>query len=718
MEPQKPKISLKLSPRLSLLKNKYVLASIIAVSIISGFVIYRSFAGTDPASLSQITLEGNLEVVHKDDFINKKSTMGYTLVSDSGVRTKVDLPVEPKERIGKQRVRLKGTMKSGKLVVKQASDNTLLQTSVVGTSATPVLSQAQLATDSTVATAPTPHKTAVILYNYSDNRSEPISAADARNKIFDAPNSASAFFKEESYGKQYLTGIDNPNGDVFGYVTISNQDTSCSNYDWAVAAQAAVTTQGHNLDAYDNLVFVSPAQSCPYGGLGMVNGRFSWVFINSANSLTYTQPIAEHELTHNFGTMHANSYYCQHAGSGATLGDSCEHNEYGDPYDVMGYDIYHGHTYHSNNDLLEVLGWLPSSQIQTISGSGDYSLYPQERNDSSIKSLKILRSYDQYNVPQYLYIEYRQSSPLFDVFPVGDEALKGVMIRSGAAGAIDSHILNVFHETTSTSIAYNSYNLHDGQTVTDIVNNLSIKQLSHTMTKATIRVTQPTPPTPDVTGPSAPTNFTRTMGTTKVNMLQWTASPEKDTSFYKVYRDGKYIGSAYPDGTTSTTITYQDWSSLTTGTHKYFVRAFDYAGNYSALTVGYFTTPNADTVKPTAPANISVSAFSPTVSAPIMAGGTGGGGALICWSAATDNIKVMGYIVNAKNTTTGLVTKLDTRLDYMTGTASCLVDTTKGIAGVAMVDYEIPGSKYAYSVQAYDGDLNLSPPTKLVPFNF
>ena len=91
--------SILIRPSKNILKNKLVLIGILLVSIISGFVIYRSFASTEPTD--QTSLEGNLEIVHKDDFVGKESSEDYTLVSSSKVRTKVTFASEPKEFNGK-----------------------------------------------------------------------------------------------------------------------------------------------------------------------------------------------------------------------------------------------------------------------------------------------------------------------------------------------------------------------------------------------------------------------------------------------------------------------------------------------------------------------------------------------------------------------------------------------------------------------------------------
>ena len=61
------------------------------------------------------------------------------------------------------------------------------------------------------------------------------------------------------------------------------------------------------------------------GGLGYVGAKGSWVQGSFARGVT------AHELGHNFGNWHANSWV-----SSTIIGTGGGHQEYGNPFDVMG----------------------------------------------------------------------------------------------------------------------------------------------------------------------------------------------------------------------------------------------------------------------------------------------------------------------------------------------------------------------------------------------
>lgn len=689
----------------NIVNSKIALIVILAISIISGFFIYRSFAGTDPSLSSTTTVEGTLEVAHKDNLTDKKTETDYSIVSKSGARTSVSFVNEPEGRSAGALVRAKGSVKSNKLEVVATTDLTTLQTS----SATKLLTSSE-------AVSPTTRKLAVVLYNFDDDTSQPIDAVSVRSKIFDAPNSANAFFKEESYGKVSLGGIDNPNGDIFGYVTIPHKTSTCDYQDWGTAATVAINSQGHKLDGYDNVMFVGKLPGCAFQGMGITGGRLSWVD-GAAPFQGSIQPLAEHELTHNFGTIHANSYTCTANGVLTAISDDCKAAEYGDSYDVMGINIQDGHTYHSNNSFLARLGWLSEDKILTIVKSGQYALNPVEGPDGAVKAIRILRGYTALNKPEYLYLEYRQPYGTFDDFSPTDDAVSGVMVRYADPVDIVSYLYGIPRTiTTPKGPGIEIGNtLRDGEAMYDAGHGIKIKQLSHNSSGVKIYIDHPAIPQPDVTPPSKPAKITRTLGSTKVSIIQWQASPEKDTNYYEVYRDNKYVGSSLQlaDGTStpsSKLVEFQDWASLTSGSHTYGVRAVDYNGNYSAYTTAIFVTPAKDTSPPTTPGAVVVSSQKST--------DPGMAEALVCWSASSDNKSVLGYIVNRKNTKTNVAEKIDTRSDAYVGGTPCVVSSAKNLTGIPFFDSQVKGSAYTYSIQAYDADLNMSTATKPVSYTF
>lgn len=136
--------------------------------------------------------------------------------------------------------------------------------------------------------------------------------------------------------------------------------------------------------------------------------------------------------------------------------------------------------------------------------------------------------------------------------------------------------------------------------------------------------------TPDTTPPSVPTNLAATpISTTQIN-LAWTASTDDiAVSGYNVVRDGTPIA-------TTTSPSFSNTGLTANTTYTYAVRAFDAAGNYSALSVGVPATtpppPPPDTTPPSTPTNLSATPVSSTQ-------------INLAWTASTDNVAVTGYNV-------------------------------------------------------------------------
>ena len=193
--------------------------------------------------------------------------------------------------------------------------------------------------------------------------------------------------------------------------------------------------------------------------------------------------------------------------------------------------------------------------------------------------------------------------------------------------------------------------------------------LAVTGTGGTITV-QGSPPPPDTTAPSIPTNLSATAISSSQINLAWTASTDNvATTGYKVFRAGVQIA------TVTTGTAYQN-TGLTAGTaYAYTVSAYDAAGNNSAqsASVSVTTQAAADTTAPSIPTNLSATAIS-------------GSQINLAWTASTDNVATTGYKVSRAGIQIATVT---------TGTAYQNTGLTAGTA-------------YAYTVSAYDAAGNNS----------
>lgn len=170
----------------------------------------------------------------------------------------------------------------------------------------------------------------------------------------------------------------------------------------------------------------------------------------------------------------------------------------------------------------------------------------------------------------------------------------------------------------------------------------------------------------DTTAPTTPTNLqaVRSAGNLK---LTWGASSDAGTFTYQILRDDRVIGTVPSSATAFNTpdVTYAA---------KYFVRAVDATGNYSATTPALLL-GGGDTVLPSAPGTPSlVSATATSVS--------------LTWAAATDDVGIGGYRV--------LRNGVQVSGNITAGTSY----TDNGLA---------PSTAYSYTVVAYDTSGNVGP---------
>jgi hypothetical protein len=144
-----------------------------------------------------------------------------------------------------------------------------------------------------------PRSTAVVLFNFKNDTTQPLSKAQAQSAVFSAPDSMNAYYKELSSSAISLTGItDKINGDAFGYFTIDSDNTDCSNpFIWTDKVDALAQAQGLQLAQYSNVIYISPdAASCGWAGIGYMPGRKS---IIKASMIKDYPKVMTHEFGHN-----------------------------------------------------------------------------------------------------------------------------------------------------------------------------------------------------------------------------------------------------------------------------------------------------------------------------------------------------------------------------------------------------------------------------------
>jgi Gametolysin peptidase M11 len=334
--------------------------------------------------------------------------------------------------------------------------------------------------------AASPRKVAVILANFTNNATQPITADAARTMVFNGATSTNAYFIESSFGVRSLVGKQRSDGDVFGWFTITANDSPCDYSAWGTAARAAAQSAGVDLSGYDHIVHYFPkTAACSWSGVGQVPGRYTW--INGATARTLA-----HELGHNFGLHHASSLSCTDGGVRVSMSGTCTFSEYGDPFDVMGGGYRHFSAYQKGR-----LGWLEAQNMATVTADGTFTVVPIEQKAAGIQSLRV-----PIDSTRFYYVELRQPFG-FDSFSPTSSVVTGVLIHRGTDYALMSRpeLVDMVPGTTSFTDAA----LGVGKTFVDTTAGISITLASLSSAGATVTVDVPggTPVSPPPPPPPA-----------------------------------------------------------------------------------------------------------------------------------------------------------------------------------------------------------------------
>jgi hypothetical protein len=517
-----------------------LLLSCLGVLVLAGFLVgLSSFSG------GRVTLEGRLEVVHGDNFAQGSADFRYRLVTDQAtyeLRFDDQNPQLPRST----RVRVHGT-RNGKEF--------------------DVVPGGVQASGEPVAATTGQKKVAVILFNFSNDGSQPYTPALAYGVAFSNPDSVAAYYAENSHSQLTLTG------DVFGWYTIPVTNANCDFGGWGNAADQQATLDGVNLAAYDYVVYAFPgASSCGWAGLAYLPGTRSW--LNGAGAMGLY--VMAHELGHNFATHHASSLSCVQNGVRVSLSANpadCTADEYGDPNSVMG----SGGTRHHTNFARGNFGWLTAANTKDVTASGTFTLAPVEGDyPGAIQALRIERE-----PGSYLSLEFRQPyGTYFDTYPPNDPVVNGVTVRVTPSYSVLTQSKLV--DATASTTSFLDAPLGVGKTLSDPKTSIQVTTLSVSPSGASVKITfpggrEPPPPPPgaDTTPPTAPTNLIATRSRSGAVALRWSASTDNvGVTSYRIFRDGQFLIAV-----SGTSLSYADQPPA--GTHSYYVRAMDAAGNQS-----------------------------------------------------------------------------------------------------------------------------------------
>lgn len=418
-------------------------------------------ADIQPLVEQEVDIQGKLIFEHTDSVDMKISTDQFYLESVDAnktvQRTPIYFAIKPSLAKLNAMVTLHGSILNGLVAV--AGDS-----SSVNYTSTPT---------TTVSTSLGPKKVAVVLFNFpNDLRTSP-SISDARATVFNnsaqSPKGNTGYYDEVSFGQLNLVGKNNNGGtngagDVYGWVTIPDSYTSaCAYTTWINSARAIVGDE--ILAGYDYVIYASPSVT-DCGGIGGV----TTIGDHSAYIPMWITYVIGHEFGHMLGLSHAGAYDCWFNG--------CNFFEYADPFDIMGGATVGGH-FHASRKLR--LGILASSEVQDITTSGAYTLYPIERRNS-ITQTKLLRILKGSN---YLNLEFRQPS-IWDPWGSTEPIFNGVTLN-------EEGMFSNLIDTTLSTVTLADAPLGLGQTYSDSAAGISITLPSNGIapdkSSATVNVT-------------------------------------------------------------------------------------------------------------------------------------------------------------------------------------------------------------------------------------
>ena len=348
-----------------------------------------------------VALDGRLQVLIEDHPGGRAQTRHYLQTA----RGRVELLTEgaPLKAEAGSRVRLRGRVTGEALTL----DGTTSSVQVTSAAALPAAMGEQ--------------RVAVILVNFQDDTSQPMTREAANTLVFETTNN---FYRQSSFGQTWLSGR------TFDWVTVPYNKSTCVD-GMLIAAEAdkAVAAAGGDLSGYNRKVYMFPRNACSWSGLALVNENPSMAWINGSFNLK----AVGHELGHNLGLRHAHALDCDVSATGNT----CTRLPYGDAADLMG----NVRTGDFSSYAKERMGWLNdgvSPPILTADRSGRYTIEPYASGSVGAKAIKVPRGTDANGTPLWFYLDYRLPLGVDAVLDGVGNLAQGVMVRTVTQGDGDS----------------------------------------------------------------------------------------------------------------------------------------------------------------------------------------------------------------------------------------------------------------------------------------
>lgn len=223
--------------------------------------------------------------------------------------------------------------------------------------------------------------------DFDDRVGDPLSLASSQALINTQVN---GFFTSMSFNKTQLSGVFPP---TLRMPQPSGWYRDAGNYFQLLAdARVASRDAGYDPNNYSLDIVAHPNLFSGWSGRGYVGSKGTWL------NGSFGQGVASHELGHNYGVWHANFW-----NAGDSIIGAGSQQEYGNPFDVMG----NSGASHFNVWFKRTFDWTTASQVNTVTTSGTYRLYPLEvaTPDGGMQALKVARNDTQ---SRDYWLEFRQ----------------------------------------------------------------------------------------------------------------------------------------------------------------------------------------------------------------------------------------------------------------------------------------------------------------------
>jgi MYXO-CTERM domain-containing protein len=285
---------------------------------------------------------------------------------------------------------------------------------------TQALSAEETALDETAASAWSegPKTVLFMRVDFDDRAGDPLSLASAQTLINSSVNS---FFVSGSFNKTTLSGVFPP---TLRMPQTAEQYRSTGNYLQLLQdARVAARDAGYDPTQYSLDIVAHPNLFSGWAGRGYVGSKGTWL------NGSFGQGVTSHELGHNYGVHHANFW-----SAGESIIGTGTVQEYGNPFDTMG----DSNSSHFNAWFKRIFDWLTAAQVNTVTTSGTYRIYPLEvvAPNGGMQALKVPRNDSQ---SRDYWLEFRQA------ITNNPSLMSGASINFGFpfSGSTGSHLLDM-----------------------------------------------------------------------------------------------------------------------------------------------------------------------------------------------------------------------------------------------------------------------------------